>query len=40
MAIASGVTPNKVALWIGDNVAMVLKYYYHPEIISAECPEF
>ena len=40
LAIASGVTPDKVALWIGDDVATVLKYYCHPEIVSAECPDF
>ena len=40
LAIASGITPDKVALWIGDDVATVLKYYCHPEIISAECPDF
>ncbi|MEH2324614.1 MAG: tyrosine-type recombinase/integrase [Nostoc sp.] len=40
LAIASGVTPDKVALWIGDDVATVLKYYCHPETVSSECPDF
>ena len=40
LAIASGVTPDKVALWIGDDVATVLKYYCHPETVAAECPDF
>lgn len=40
IAIASGVTPDKVALWIGDDVATVLRFYCHPEAVSAECPDF
>ncbi|WGV25688.1 tyrosine-type recombinase/integrase [Halotia branconii] len=40
LAITSGVTPDKVALWIGDDVATVLKFYCHPESLSAECPDF
>ncbi|MBD2301795.1 tyrosine-type recombinase/integrase, partial [Nostoc sp. FACHB-190] len=39
-AISSGISPDKVALWIGDTVETVLKYYCHPEIVSAECPDF
>ncbi|AFY31626.1 integrase family protein [Calothrix sp. PCC 7507] len=39
-AISSGITPDKVALWIGDTVETVLKYYCHPEIVNAECPDF
>ncbi|BAY94773.1 tyrosine-type recombinase/integrase [Tolypothrix sp. PCC 7601] len=39
-AISCGVSPDKVALWIGDNVATVLKYYCHPETVSADCPDF
>lgn len=39
-AISNGITPDKVALWIGDTVETVLKYYCHPEIVGAECPDF
>ncbi|MCC5619137.1 site-specific integrase [Nostoc sp. CHAB 5836] len=39
-AISSHVSPDKVALWIGDTVETVLTYYCHPEIVSAECPDF
>ncbi|GAX37874.1 site-specific integrase [Nodularia sp. NIES-3585] len=39
-AIASGVTVEKVALWIGDDVATVIKYYCHPNVVDAECPDF
>lgn len=39
-AISSGISPDKVALWIGDKVETVLKYYCHPEIVNAECPDF
>ena len=39
-AISSGISPDKVALWIGDTVETVLTYYCHPEIVSAECPDF
>jgi integrase len=39
-AISSGISPDKVALWIGDTVETVLKYYCHPEIVNAECPDF
>ena len=39
-AIASGSSPEKVAYWIGDNVQTVLKYYCHPDVTKAECPDF
>jgi integrase len=39
-AISSGVTPDKVALWIGDEVLTVLRYYCHPNVVDAECPDF
>lgn len=39
-AIASGVTPEKVARWIGDEVQTVLKYYCHPNVVDSECPDF
>ncbi|WP_242038916.1 hypothetical protein [Anabaena lutea] len=39
-AIASGITPDKVALWIGDEVATVLKHYCHPNVVEADCPDF
>ncbi|MDZ8227551.1 tyrosine-type recombinase/integrase [Nostoc sp. ChiVER01] len=39
-AISSGISPDKVALWIGDTVETVFKYYCHPEIVSAKCPDF
>ncbi|MEH2456397.1 tyrosine-type recombinase/integrase [Nostoc sp.] len=39
-AISGGVSPDKVALWIGDTVETVLTHYCHPEIVSAECPDF
>ncbi|MEA5619523.1 tyrosine-type recombinase/integrase [Cronbergia sp. UHCC 0137] len=39
-AIASGVTPDRVALWIGDNVETVLKYYVHPSVTESNCPDF
>lgn len=40
LAIASGITPDRVALWIGDTVQTVLTYYCHPEILNSECPDF
>lgn len=40
LAIASGITPDRVALWIGDTVQTVLIYYCHPEILNSECPDF
>ncbi|MHC5768931.1 MAG: tyrosine-type recombinase/integrase [Nostoc sp.] len=39
-AIASGESPEKVAYWIGDNVQTVLRYYCHPDVTKAECPDF
>jgi integrase len=39
-AIASGASPEKVAYWLGDHVATVLKYYCHPDVSKAECPDF
>lgn len=39
-AITEGSSPDKVALWMGDKVETVLKYYCHPEAIEADCPDF
>ncbi len=39
-AIASGITPDRVALWIGDEVTTVLRYYCHPNVVDSECPDF
>jgi integrase len=39
-AITEGVSPDKVAKWIGDRTETVLKYYCHPEIVEADCPDF
>ncbi|MDZ7961133.1 MAG: tyrosine-type recombinase/integrase [Aulosira sp. DedQUE10] len=39
-AIATGNSPDKVAYWIGDDVATVLKYYVHPEVSKVDCPDF
>jgi integrase len=39
-AITSGISPDKVALWIGDTVQTVLQHYCHPEVVNAECPDF
>jgi integrase len=39
-AISNGSTPDKVALWIGDEVLTVLRYYCHPNVVDAECPDF
>lgn len=39
-AIATGNSPDKVAYWIGDDVATVLKYYVHPEVSKIDCPDF
>ncbi|MBG1268374.1 site-specific integrase [Nostoc sp. WHI] len=39
-AITQGVSPDKVAKWIGDKVETVLKYYCHPNVVEAECPDF
>ncbi|MBW4425957.1 MAG: tyrosine-type recombinase/integrase [Nostoc desertorum CM1-VF14] len=39
-AISTGVSPDKVALWIGDTVETVLRFYCHPNVVEAECPDF
>ncbi|OUL28300.1 integrase [Nostoc sp. RF31YmG] len=39
-AIATGNSSEKVAYWIGDDVATVLKYYVHPEVTKIDCPDF
>jgi integrase len=39
-AIAQGVSVVKVALWIGDTVETVLRFYCHPNVVEAECPDF
>ncbi|WP_228037968.1 tyrosine-type recombinase/integrase [Nostoc sp. LEGE 12450] len=39
-AIASGESSEKVAYWVGDNVQTVLRYYCHPDVTKAECPDF
>jgi integrase len=39
-AIASGITPEKVAKLIGDTVQTVLMYYVHPNVVEFECPDF
>ncbi len=39
-AITQGVSPDKVAKWIGDRVETVLKYYCHPQVVEADCPDF
>jgi integrase len=39
-AISSGISPDKVALWIGDDVETVLKHYLHPNVVNASCPDF
>ncbi|MBH8553330.1 tyrosine-type recombinase/integrase [Nostocaceae cyanobacterium CENA357] len=39
-AIANGHTPDRVALWIGDEVSTVLKHYCHPNVVDSECPDF
>ncbi|MGF1989115.1 MAG: tyrosine-type recombinase/integrase [Nostoc sp. ZfuVER08] len=39
-AITKGISPDKVALWIGDTVETVLEYYCHPIVVGAECPDF
>jgi integrase len=39
-AIAHGASPEKVAYWLGDNVATVLKYYCHPDVTRTEAPDF
>ena len=39
-AITKGVSPDKVAKWIGDKVETVLKFYCHPQVVEADCPDF
>jgi integrase len=39
-AIAAGISPDRVAYWIGDDIATVLKYYCHPETTVSDCPDF
>ncbi|BAZ37184.1 phage integrase family protein [Calothrix sp. NIES-4101] len=39
-AITEGISPDKVAMWIGDRTETVLKYYSHPEVVEADCPDF
>lgn len=39
-AISSGASPEKVAYWLGDNVATVLQYYCHPDVTKSEAPDF
>jgi integrase len=39
-AISSGISPDKVALWIGDEVETVLRHYCHPNVVNSECPDF
>jgi integrase len=39
-AIATGSSPDKVAYWLGDDVATVLAYYCHPEVSKSDCPDF
>lgn len=39
-AIATGISPDRVAYWIGDDIATVLKHYCHPEVTVSDCPDF
>ncbi len=39
-AITQGVSPDKVARWIGDRVETILKYYCDPQVVEVECPDF
>lgn len=39
-AITTGISPDKVALWIGDDVQTVLRFYCHPNVVSSTCPDF
>ncbi|MDZ8077887.1 MAG: hypothetical protein RMY36_008550 [Nostoc sp. SerVER01] len=39
-AISSGITADKVAMWIGDNIETVLHHYRHPNVVNAKCPDF
>lgn len=39
-AITQGISPDKVAKWIGDKVETVLMCYCHPQVVEADCPDF
>lgn len=39
-AISSGISPDRVAMYIGDTVQTVLNFYCHPEIVQSICPDF
>jgi integrase len=39
-AISSGISPDKVALLVGDEVETVLRHYCHPNVVEFECPDF
>jgi integrase len=39
-AISQGISLDKVALWIGDDVETVLRHYCHPNVVKSECPDF
>lgn len=39
-AISHGISLDKVALWIGDEVGTVLRHYCHPNVVKSECPDF
>lgn len=39
-AITHGISPDKVALWVGDEVTTILKNYCHPNVVDASCPDF
>lgn len=39
-AIASGISPEKVAYWLGDDIKTVLTYYCHPDVTKTACPDF
>jgi integrase len=39
-AISSGISPDKVARLIGDEVTTVLRHYCHPNVVEFECPDF
>lgn len=39
-AITNGITADKVALWVGDEVQTILDNYVHPNVVGSECPDF
>ncbi|PHJ56037.1 integrase [Nostoc linckia z18] len=39
-AVAVGISPDRVAYLIGDDINTVLRYYVHPEATKGECPDF